>query len=42
MTVGESIQFAGLVYLILIIIGFGTAGLIKVMSIFFNPKKKQS
>jgi len=40
MTVGESIQFAGLVYLILIIIGFGTAALIKAMSMFFGKDKK--
>ncbi|MDY0186390.1 MAG: hypothetical protein RBR16_00550 [Syntrophus sp. (in: bacteria)] len=40
MTVGESIQFAGLVYLILIAIGFGTAGLIKAMSIFFGKGKQ--
>jgi hypothetical protein len=40
MTVGESIQVAGLVYLTLIVIGFGVAGMITVMSKFFKPQKK--
>jgi len=40
MTVGESIQVAGLVYLILIIIGFAVAGMITAMSAFFKPSKK--
>jgi hypothetical protein len=36
MTVGESIQVAGLVYLILAIIGFGVAGMITLMSKLFK------
>ena len=41
MTVNESIQMAGFAYLILIIVGFLTAGLIQAMAMFFKAKKKK-
>lgn len=36
MSVGESIQVAGIVYLTLAVIGFGVAGMISVMKKFFK------
>ncbi|WP_258165150.1 hypothetical protein [Syntrophus aciditrophicus] len=40
MTVIEAVQTAGIVYVILAIIGFGVAGMIKAMSIFFKSGQK--
>ena len=40
MTVIESVKMAGLIYLILAVIGFAVAGMIKAMSALFKTEKK--